>query len=75
MPDDHDDLCKWCGGLKALGNPMGNCSHIYWPDALTDEAKRANGYQLVTTQKWVSAEDAERARALRDFELNGQDRW
>jgi hypothetical protein len=20
--DDHDDLCKWCGGLIAIRNPM-----------------------------------------------------
>jgi hypothetical protein len=38
------DLCKHCGGLKRARNPTGKCDHLYWPDNLTDEAKRANGY-------------------------------
>lgn len=54
MDDDHDDLCKWCGGLKVMRNPMGeHCDHLYWPDNLTDEAKRANGYREVQVTSWV----------------------
>lgn len=41
-PDDG--RCKNCGGLKAARNPTGACDHLYWPDYLTPEAKRANGY-------------------------------
>jgi len=45
-------LCKHCGGLIAVRNPTGKCDHLYWPDNLTDEAKRANGFRLVTRQVW-----------------------
>jgi hypothetical protein len=67
MPTDaeHDDLCKWCGGLIALGNPMGNCSHVYWPDFLTDEAKRANGFTPKLTIAWMK-EDATKEEMI-DF--------
>lgn len=41
-------LCKHCGGLIAIRNPTGRCDHLYWPDNLTDDAKRANGFRLVT---------------------------
>ena len=44
--------CKYCGGLIAIRNPTGNCDHLYWPEMLTDEAKRANGFRLVTKQVW-----------------------
>jgi len=44
--------CKHCGGLIAVRNPTGKCDHLYWPDNLTDEAKRANGFRLVTRQVW-----------------------
>lgn len=42
--DEH--TCKHCGGPKAVRNPRGDCDHLYWPDNLTDEAKRANGIGL-----------------------------
>lgn len=51
-PPAEDALCKHCGGRKDIGNPTGHCNHIYWPDALTDEAKIANGYVRVTTTTW-----------------------
>lgn len=37
-------LCAHCGGMVAIRNPRGDCDHLYWPDLLTEEAKRANGY-------------------------------
>ena len=37
-------ICKYCGGEIAIRNPMGNCDHLYWPDNLTDEARRINGF-------------------------------
>ena len=43
-------LCKYCGGEIAIRNPTGKCDHLYWPEYLTDEAKRANGFVLVTRQ-------------------------
>lgn len=45
-------LCKHCGGLKAVRNPTGYCDHLYWPDMLADEAKRANGFRLTTRKVW-----------------------
>ena len=45
-------LCKHCGGPIAVRNPTGKCDHLYWPDMLTDEAKQANGFRLVTRQAW-----------------------
>lgn len=64
--DEHDDLCKWCGGLKAHRMPMGrHCDHLYWPDNLTDEAKRANGYAPNLTIAWMK-EDATRDEMI-DF--------
>lgn len=37
------DRCKHCGGRKDVRNPTGTCDHLYWPDYLTDAAKKANG--------------------------------
>jgi hypothetical protein len=54
--DRDDDLCAHCGGLKYLRNPTGKCDHIYWPDNLTDEAKRANGYVPVQKTVWEKCE-------------------
>lgn len=54
--NEHDDLCKFCGGLKAIRNPVTEaCDHLYWPDNLTEEAKRANGYRKVEriVTEWV----------------------
>jgi hypothetical protein len=45
-------ICKHCGGEIAIRNPTGKCDHLYWPDMLTDEAKLANGFRLVTRQVW-----------------------
>lgn len=42
-----DRECKHCGGKITVRNPRGDCDHLYWPDMLTDEAKRANGYAPV----------------------------
>lgn len=44
------DTCKHCGGKISARNPTGRCDHIYWPDNLTDEALRANGYIKVERQ-------------------------
>lgn len=59
---DCSKLCKHCGGPKAIRNPTGNCDHLFWPDMLTDEAKRANGFRQVTTTKgeWVYDTNKER---------------
>lgn len=57
--DEYDRLsakpfCKHCGGYIAERNPRGDCDHLYWPDLLTDEAKRANGYvKIEVTPTWV----------------------
>jgi hypothetical protein len=51
MSDDIN--CMHCNGPKAIRNPTGSCDHLYWPDNLTDEAKRANGYQAVPTIVWM----------------------
>lgn len=45
MPND-ERLCKHCGGEIRIRNPTGMCDHLYWPDELTDEAKRANGIPI-----------------------------
>lgn len=45
-------LCKHCHGPIAVRNPTGECDHLHWPDNLTDEAKRANGFRLVPKQVW-----------------------
>ena len=46
-PRQPEPLCKYCGGPIAIRNPTGKCDHLYWPENLTDEAKRANGFVLV----------------------------
>jgi len=45
-------ICKHCGGKIAIRNPTGKCDHLHWPDILTDEAKRANGFHPVLRQVW-----------------------
>lgn len=51
--------CKHCGGPIAIRNPTGNCDHLYFPDLLTDEAKRANGCVVVMRPVWeMRADDA-----------------
>lgn len=52
---DGSAICKHCGGEIAIRNPTGKCDHLYWPDMLTDEAKQANGFRLVTRQVWERA--------------------
>lgn len=47
-----DEKCRHCGGDKKIRNPTGTCDHLYWPDMLTDEAKRANGFELVPAMEW-----------------------
>lgn len=51
------DTCKHCGGDRATRNPTGSCDHLYWPDNLTDEAKRANGLVPVLKTVWVEPVD------------------
>ena len=46
----YSTICKYCGGEIAIRNPTGKCDHLYWPDMLTDEAKQANGFPLITKQ-------------------------
>lgn len=55
MEDNDDDVCEYCGCLKKLRNPRGDCDHLHWPDNLTDEAKIANGYRAmeVTEIYWI----------------------
>ena len=36
-------ICKHCGGAIEVRNPTGKCDHLYWPENLTVEARRANG--------------------------------
>jgi hypothetical protein len=42
-----DELCKHCGGPIATRNPTGTCDHLFWPDNLSADAKRANGFVSV----------------------------
>ena len=70
-----DDTCKHCGGAVATRNPRGDCDHLFWPDNLTDEAKRANGFVKVVVETWRKKTDVEADEARAAFELNGQDRW
>lgn len=53
MSDADDGTCKHCGGEIAIRNPTGSCDHLFWPDQLTDEAKRANGYKPTPTIVWM----------------------
>jgi hypothetical protein len=41
-----DGTCKHCGGSKDVRNPTGNCDHLFWPENLSDEARRANGLKI-----------------------------
>lgn len=50
------EVCAHCGGPRDVRNPSGACDHLYWPDNLTDEAKRANGYVQVQTTIWTKSE-------------------
>jgi hypothetical protein len=59
-PKPTSALCKHCGGAIAIRNPTGNCDHLCWPDALTEEAKLANGFRLVTRQAWEPNSEADR---------------
>ena len=52
-PPLEKDVCKWCGGEKKITNPRGDCNHLLWPDYLSAEAKRANGYVLKKVSVWV----------------------
>lgn len=64
------DICQWCGGPKNMRNPTGECDHLYWPDNLTAEAKRANGLpvdELVSELNGVDAYKAELEAAMRDI--------
>lgn len=51
-PAEDRAACKHCGGAIEIRNPTGSCDHLYWPDMLTDEAKRANGFRPVLRQTW-----------------------
>lgn len=64
-------VCKHCGGPIEIRNPRGDCDHLYWPDMLTDEAKRANGYRKVLVEQWRTESEI----AADDFQKNGKDRW
>lgn len=57
----QDEKCKHCGGLIEIRNPTGKCDHLYWPDMLTDEARKANGFRLVTKQVWEKDRKVESA--------------
>ena len=52
--EQHDPtkICKHCGGPIEIRNPTGQCDHLYWPDYLTDEAKRVNGFKPVQVTVW-----------------------
>jgi hypothetical protein len=47
------EVCKHCHGPKEVRNPTGSCDHLYWPDMLTDEAKRANGFRPIEKTVWI----------------------
>lgn len=49
-PKTKRRLCKHCGGPIETRNSTGTCDHLYWPENLTDEAKRANGFDTETQQ-------------------------
>jgi hypothetical protein len=49
---DREPICQHCGGPIEIRNPSGFCDHLYWPDMLTDEAKRANGFRPVVKRVW-----------------------
>jgi len=51
-PPTCSALCRHCGGEITIRNPTGKCDHLYWPDMLTDEAKRANGFVQVRRPMW-----------------------
>lgn len=55
------ETCAHCRGLKRQRNPTGECDHLYWPDNLTDEAKRANGYEPKTVTIWETLDDENQA--------------
>lgn len=55
--DNTEPMCAHCGGPIAVRNPRGDCEHLFWPDYLTDEAKRANGFEQVPVMVWVKKHD------------------
>ena len=48
----HPQKCAYCGEPIAIRNKSRDCDHLYWPELLTDEAKRANGYVEVAKTVW-----------------------
>ena len=70
-----DRICKHCGGEISIRNPTGNCDHLYWPDLLTDDAKRANGYAKIAIEAWRRVEDVASKETEPDLVLSGQDLW
>jgi len=73
VPDWIGAICKHCGCEISIRNPSGKCDHLYWPDMLTDEAKQANGFRLVTRQVWERKPNAELSggEAVRSDDLLG----
>lgn len=57
------ETCLHCGGDKSARNPAGYCDHLYWPENLSKEARRANGIE------YSSAETIERLIKERDEAL------
>lgn len=56
-----EEFCAHCGGPRALRNPSGHCDHLYWPELLTDEARKANGYRLAEKTVWEAPEEVDGA--------------
>jgi hypothetical protein len=54
-----DELCKHCGGPIATRNPTGTCDHLFWPDNLSADAKRANGFVKVVRETWITKDEYE----------------
>jgi hypothetical protein len=52
--ENNSTTCLHCHGPKDIRNPTGTCDHLFWPDNLTAEAKRANGYVVpVDRYAWL----------------------
>ena len=60
MTDYAKGTCKHCGGNIAIRNPSGHCDHMYWPELLTNEARKANGLPLAARARQEPATNAPR---------------
>ena len=40
IENGSDDICEYCGGLKRIRNPTGNCDHLYYPENVNKQFKK-----------------------------------